>query len=219
MKTAREQAALKLSTEEKGATMMNCDKRIMNIVCGVLAVVLIPAVARAHGHAGDGGFVSGLNHPVFGYDHLLAMVTVGLLSAQIGGRAIWTVPATFVSVMAVGGLLGMNGIRLPWVEYGIAVSVLTLGTALVSARKLPVVVAMCFVGVFALFHGHAHGSEMPYFSDPALYALGFSLATAFLHVLGAVTGYFAVRHETGKKLLRLTGILIAVSGVYFVVQV
>lgn len=198
---------------------MKCDKRIVGIFCSALASVLVPAVAGAHGHAGDGGFVSGLNHPVFGYDHLLAMVTVGLLSAQIGGRAIWTVPATFVSVMAVGGVLGMSGVRLPWVEYGIAVSVLALGSAVVCARKLPVVVAMCFVGVFALFHGHAHGTEMPHFSDPALYALGFSLATAVLHILGAVTGYFTVRHETGKRMLRLTGLFIAVSGVYFVVQV
>ena len=191
----------------------------MNIFCGTLVLVLVPGVVCAHGNPGDSGFVSGLNHPVFGFDHLIAMVTVGLLSAQIGGRAIWTVPATFVSVMAVGGVLGMNGFRLPWVEYGIAVSVLTLGTALVSARKLPVVVAMGFVGLFALFHGHAHGTEMPYLSEPALYALGFSLATAFLHVLGAVTGYAALRHKSGIRLLRLTGILIALSGIYFVAQV
>lgn len=198
---------------------MEHDDRRMNIFCGTLALVLVPGVVYAHGNVGDSGFVSGLNHPVFGFDHLLAMVTVGLLSAQIGGRAIWTVPATFVSVMIVGGALGMNGLRLPLVEYGIATSVLALGIAVVSARKLPVIVAMSFVGVFALFHGHAHGSEMPYFAQPALYALGFSLATAGLHVLGAVSGYFALRYEGGVKLLRLAGILIAASGVYFVAQV
>lgn len=191
----------------------------MSIFCSTLVLALIPEVAGAHGHAGGSGFLSGLHHPVFGFDHLLAMVTVGLLSAQIGGKAIWTVPATFVSVMIVGGLLGMNGFRLPLVEYGIAVSVLALGSALVGARKLPVIVAMSFVGVFALFHGHAHGSEMPYFAEPALYALGFSLATAGLHILGAVTGYFAARHEGGMKLLRLAGLFIAVSGIYFVAQV
>jgi len=192
---------------------------MVNIFLSIAVMILIPEVAGAHGNTGGSGFIEGLNHPVFGFDHLLAMVTVGLLSAQIGGRALWTVPATFVSVMVVGGVLGMNGVRLPLVDYGIALSVLALGIAVVSARRLPVIVAMSFVGVFALFHGHAHGSEMPYFAQPALYALGFSLATAALHVLGAVSGYFALRNESGLKLLRLTGFFIAMSGVYFVVQV
>lgn len=198
---------------------MKHDKRMMTFFYSTLVLMLIPEIAGAHGKAGDTGFISGLNHPVFGFDHLLAKVTVGLLSAQIGGKAIWTVPAAFVSVMAVGGVLGMNGIKLPFVEYGIALSVLALGIAVVGARKLPVVVAMSFVGVFAIFHGHAHGTEMPYFAEPALYALGFSLATAGLHVFGAASGYFAVRHESGKKLLRLTGLFIAMSGIYFVMQV
>ncbi len=198
---------------------MRYDRKALNIFCGIVVMVLIPAVAGAHGNTGGSGFLEGLHHPVFGYDHLLAMVTVGLLSAQIGGRAIWTVPATFVSVMVVGGALGMSGVRLPLVDYGIALSVLALGLAVVSARKVPVIVAMSFVGVFALFHGHAHGSEMPYFARPALYALGFSLATAGLHILGAVSGYFVLRHESGLKLLRLTGLFIAMSGIYFVVQV
>lgn len=198
---------------------MNFDKRVIHMFCSTLITVVIPGLAEAHGQAGASGFISGLNHPVFGYDHLLAMVTVGLLSAQIGGRAVWTVPATFVSVMAIGGVLGMIGIRLPFVEYGIAVSVLALGSALFGARKLPVVVAMSFVGVFAIFHGHAHGTEMPHFAEPALYALGFSLATAGLHVLGAVSGSFALRSENGIPLLRLMGIIIAISGIYFIAEV
>lgn len=182
-------------------------------------IVLIPALAGAHGYPGQGGFVSGLNHPVFGFDHLIAMITVGLLSAEIGGRAIWTVPATFVSVMIVGAALGIAGIRLPLVEYGIAVSVLALGTAVVGAGDLPVRVAMGFVGLFALFHGHAHGTEMPHLAEPVLYAAGFTLATILLHIFGAATGYLAVRHESGIKLLRVSGILIAASGIYFVTQV
>ena len=198
---------------------MKCDKGTLNIFRGALLMVLVPGIAAAHGNTGGSGFIEGLNHPVFGFDHLLAMVTVGLLSAQIGGRAIWTVPATFVSVMVVGGVLGMNGVRLPLVDYGIALSVLALGIAVVSARKLPVSVAMGFVGVFALFHGHAHGTEMPHFAEPALYAIGFSLATAGLHVSGAVSGFFALRHESGIKLLRLTGLFIAASGIYFVLEV
>jgi len=194
---------------------MKCDKRIMNIFRGALLMVLIPGIAGAHGNAGDSGFVSGLNHPVFGFDHLLAMVTVGLLSAQMGGKAIWTVPATFVTIMSVGGMLGMKGIELPMVELWIAFSVLALGSALAAARKLPVSVAMGFVGFFALFHGHAHGTEMPRLAEPAMYALGFCAATAGLHILGAVTGYMAVHSRKGTRLLRLAGLVIAVSGIYF----
>ena len=129
----------------------------------------------------------------------------------------WTLPGNVA--LAVGAVLGMNGVRLPFVEYGIALSVLALGSALLVAGKLPVIVAMGFVGGFAMFHGHAHGTEMPSLAEPALYAAGFSLATAALHVFGAATGYFLLRYDGGVKLLRLTGLLIAASGVYFVVQV
>lgn len=178
---------------------MKCDKRILNIFRGALLMVLVPGIAGAHGNAGGSGFVSGLNHPVFGFDHLLAMITVGLLSAQMGGRAIWTVPATFVSVMSVGGMLGMKGIGLPMVELWIAFSVLALGSALAAARKLPVSVAMGFVGFFALFHGHAHGTEMPRIAEPAMYALGFCAATAGLHILGAVTGVYGCAQPEGNQ--------------------
>jgi len=198
---------------------MNWNKTIVAFICSALVLTLIPEVAGAHENAGESGFLSGLNHPVFGYDHLIAMVTVGLLSAQIGGRAIWTVPAAFVLLMVFGAVLGVNSIRLPFVEYGIALSVLALGSALLVARKLPVIFAMGFVGGFAMFHGHAHGTEMPSLAEPALYAAGFSLATAALHVLGAVGGYFLLRYEGGVRLLRLTGLFIAASGVYFVAQV
>lgn len=185
----------------------------------VVGIIIVPALAHAHGNTGDNGFISGLRHPVFGPDHLIAMVTVGLLSAQIGGSAIWTVPSTFVIVMVLGGMLGLKGISLPLVEYGIAVSVLALGIALAAARRLPVALAMVFVGIFAIFHGHAHGTEMPRLAEPALYAVGFSLATAGLHIVGAVTGYLAVHNTSGARLLRLAGFIIALSGTYFVMQV
>jgi urease accessory protein len=141
-------------------------------------------------HSGtDGGIFAGLLHPILGIDHLLAMVTVGLLSAQLGGKAIWTVPATFVSVMALGGILGILGLPLPFVEYGIALSVVVLGVALLARRKLPIAAAMAFVGLFALFHGHAHGTELPELSETALdviaYVFGFLVATASLHLIGA----------------------------------
>lgn len=186
---------------------------------GLLICLAMPILAYAHGSTGDNGFISGLRHPVFGPDHLIAMITVGLLSSQIGGRAIWSVPLTFVIVMVVGGILGMKGIGLPFVEYGIALSVVALGIALVSEKRMPVIIAMVFVGIFAIFHGHAHGTEMPNIAEPAMYALGFTSATAGLHILGAVTGYFAVRRSYGAGLLRFTGMLIAASGAYFVIQI
>lgn len=170
-------------------------------------------------HSGtDTGIFAGLLHPILGMDHLLAMVSVGLLSAQMGGRAIWTVPATFVSVMAVGGVLGLAGIPLPFVEIGIALSVVALGIALVAPRKLPVSLAMAFVGLFAIFHGHAHGAELPVLSETALdviaYVFGFLLATATLHLIGALIGQMAVSTERGATVLRVSGALIAAAGIF-----
>ncbi len=198
---------------------MRAIETVAGVFLGVLIILATPVLSHAHGNAGDSGLISGLTHPVFGPDHLIAMVTVGLLSAQIGGRAIWSVPLTFVMVMAVGGVLGMKGVDLPFVEYGIALSVVALGIALATEKKMPVIIAMVFVGMFAIFHGHAHGTEMPNIAEPAMYALGFSSATAGLHILGAVTGYTAVRRSYGAGLLRFTGMLIVASGAYFVIQI
>lgn len=172
-------------------------------------------------HSGtDGGIFAGLLHPILGIDHLLAMITVGLLSAQMGGRAIWTVPATFVSVMALGGILGILGIPLPFVEYGIALSVVVLGIALLARKKISIPLAMIFVGLFALFHGHAHGTELPALSETALdvfaYVFGFLVATAGLHLIGALTGQMAVNTPRGSSVLRYSGALIAAAGVYLV---
>lgn len=172
-------------------------------------------------HAGyDSTIFAGLLHPVMGIDHLLAMVTVGLLSAQMGGRAIWTVPTAFVSVMAFGGVLGIIGMPLPFVEYAIALSVVTLGVALAANRRLPVVAAMVLVGLFALFHGHAHGAELPGYSGSVVgvvaYVFGFLVATAGLHLIGALTGQIAVSNPRGANLLRFSGALIALVGVFLV---
>lgn len=174
-------------------------------------------------HSGtDGGIFAGLLHPILGIDHLLAMVTVGLLSAQMGGRAIWTVPATFVSVMALGGVLGILGVPLPLVEYGIAFSVVVLGIALLARKKISVPTAMVFVGLFALFHGHAHGTELPELSETAVdvfaYVFGFLIATAGLHLIGALTGQMAVNTPRGASVLRYSGALIAATGVYLVMS-
>ena len=170
-------------------------------------------------HSGtDVGIFAGLLHPILGMDHLLAMVSVGLLSAQMGGRAIWTVPATFVSVMAVGGVIGLLGVPLPFVEIGVALSVVALGIALVAPRKLPLSLAMAFVGLFAIFHGHAHGAELPALSKTALdviaYIFGFLLATATLHLIGALMGQMALSSQRGATVLRVSGALIAAAGVF-----
>lgn len=181
----------------------------------VVAAVLVPGLAYAHGGYADGGFFSGLRHPVLGFDHLLAMVSVGILSAQLGGRAMATVPANFVIVKTLGALLGMKGLAIPAVEYGIALSVVALGFCIASGKRIPVFAANLFVGFFAIFHGHAHGTEMPSLARPALYALGFVTGTAVIHVIGVLIGYLSTRSSFGSGLLRFAAVGIACVGLYF----
>jgi urease accessory protein len=165
-----------------------------------------------------GSFLSGLTHPVLGADHFLAMVSVGIVSAQIGGRAIWTVPATFVCVMGIGGLLGLLDIGLTAIEAGIASSVLILGLAIAADRRLPVALAMTAVAFFAIFHGYAHGTEMPTVANPVTYALGFMTGTATLHISGVVIGDISQHYRMGKILLRIGGAIIAALGAWFLAQ-
>lgn len=186
----------------------------------ILAVFLVlPLQAMAHDGTTlpYGSFLSGLTHPVLGMDHFLAMVCVGIVSAQIGGRAIWTVPATFVLIMAFGGLLGYIDIGLSAIEAGIAFSVLALGTAIALDKTVPMVAAMIAVGVFAVFHGYAHGAEMPAVAQPVTYALGFMTGTALLHVLGVIIGDISQHYERGKLMLRVSGVAIAGTGAFFLV--
>ena len=143
------------------------------------ALTLIPTAAFAHPGIGDAhGFVAGFAYPLGGLDHILAMVTVGIFAWQLGGRALWLVPATFMLAMAAGGALGMAGVPVPFAEVGIAASVIVLGAVVAFARKAPVAIAVGLVGVFAVFHGHAHGTEMPLDASGGTYAAGFLLATA-----------------------------------------
>ncbi|MSR08110.1 MAG: HupE/UreJ family protein [Gammaproteobacteria bacterium] len=185
----------------------------------LLPVLLAPVTAFAHEGSSlpYGSFIAGLAHPVLGTDHFLAMVSVGILSAQIGGRAIWTVPTTFVSVMAIGGLLGWLNVGLTSIELGISFSVLILGIAIAADRKLPVLVAMGAVGIFAIFHGYAHGAEMPTVANALTYGLGFMTGTAFLHVAGLVVGDISQHYARGKILLRIAGAAIAGVGTWFLV--
>lgn len=183
----------------------------------VLMVLLIPCMAQAHDEGVSVGFLPGLTHPVLGLDHLLAMISVGILSAQMGGKAIWIVPSAFVVLMLVGGVMGMNYISLFSVELGIAVSVLVLGIAIAAEKKLPTLLAIIAVGFFALFHGHAHGTEMPEIATPLPYASGFITGTALIHVAGVVIGIVSKRFSAGPQLLRYMGAAIAGIGFHIIV--
>ena len=151
--------------------------------------VFVLVSSAAFAHPGDAhGFVHGFAHPFGGFDHLLAMIAVGLFAWQLGGRALWLVPATFVTIMAVGGVLGIAGVPIPGVEIGIAASMIVLAGVVALRMKTPVVLAMALVGIFAVFHGHAHGSEMPLDGSGAIYGAGFLTATALLHLAGIALG-------------------------------
>ncbi len=179
-----------------------------------LLAVLFPSLAHAHVGVGHtSGLLHGFSHPVSGLDHICAMVAVGLWAAQRGGRAVWLVPLTFVSVMAVGGFLGMAGVTVPFVEEGIVVSVLVLGVLIAAAARLPLVASVIIVGLFAIFHGHAHGAEMPQTASGFAYGAGFMLATALLHAVGIFIALFISRMGQ-VRFVRFAGGAIALCGVY-----
>jgi urease accessory protein len=150
-------------------------------------LVALAAPASAHPLAAGTGWAAGFAHPWLGLDHALAMIAVGLWATQLGGRALWLVPATFVAVMLAGGALGAAGVAWPAVELGVVGSVLLLGLMVAGRLRVPTGLGMAVVALFALFHGHAHGAEMPAGAG-ALYALGFTVATALLHGLGIALG-------------------------------
>jgi urease accessory protein len=179
------------------------------------AAALAPAVAFAHpGHGDQSGFVHGFLHPMTGLDHILAMVTVGILAYQIGGRALWLVPTTFLAVMAAGGLLGAAGVSFYFVEPGIAASVVVLGAIVALALKPPVAVAMALVGLFAVFHGFAHGIEAPLDGSVGSFGAGFMLATALLHAAGIAVGMLVGRISASQGPIgyRLAGSAVALTG-------
>jgi urease accessory protein len=188
---------------------------------GVLAIItggaLCASATLAHAHAQLGqatGFVTGLLHPVSGLDHVLAMVAVGLWGAQLGMPAIWVLPVTFPIVMALGGLLGLLGVPLPGVEIGIAASALMLGTAVATERRWPLYASTLLVGLFAIFHGHAHGTELKPGESGLLYSLGFVVATGCLHAAGIAIGTVH-RWPAGRLALRFAGAGIAAAGLAF----
>ena len=171
--------------------------------------VAMPALAHTGGHAAS-GLVGGFAHPFGGLDHMLAMVAVGLFAAVLGGWALWAVPATFASMMLVGGIIGFMGIEIPAVEAGIAFSVIVFGAVLATGTRCVISVAMMLAGIFAIFHGHAHGAEMPMEAAAGLYCLGFASATILLHGLGLSVGT-VLSHR--QMIHRWAGVGISIAGV------
>lgn len=179
-------------------------------------LVSLAATGAASAHVADGasGLVSGLLHPIFGWDHVVAMVAVGLWGAFLGAPAIWLLPVVFPVVMALGGALGIAGVDIPLVEAGIGVSGLLLGLMVAFAVRLPIAIAMVMVGVFAIFHGHAHGTELPSAANPFGYAIGFVVATSLLHLAGIGLGALTSL-PLGAVVIRGLGGLIALVGAAF----
>ncbi|MBB3463329.1 HupE/UreJ family protein [Rhizobium sp. BK377] len=180
-----------------------------------LAAAALPVAAYAHTGVGEAaGLAHGFSHPISGLDHILAMVMVGILAFQLGGRAVWAVPATFLLVMALGGAFGIAGINVPFVETGIALSVIVLGAIIALNIRASTSVAMGIVGLFAIFHGHAHGAEMPETAAGVAYAAGFMIATALLHVAGLGLGLMIARfgQRRGAVVVRSAGGVAAVAG-------
>lgn len=173
-----------------------------------------PAAAHTDGADVTGGFLAGFLHPVSGLDHVVAMVAVGLWGAFLGQPAIWLLPVVFPLVMAFGGVLGILGVPIPSVEVGIAMSAIVLGLCVALALRPPLWVAAVLVGAFAVFHGHAHGTELPGAANAFVFAAGFVIATGLLHLSGIAFGLLA-RWDAGKMAVRAGGGLIALAGVAF----
>ena len=190
--------------------------RVIQNVVALVAPVVFLGVVPACAHTGDltGGFVGGLAHPVFGSDHVVAMVAVGLWGAFLGQPAIYLLPIVFPLVMAGGGVLGILGVPLPGTEIGIAMSAIVLGLLVATAAHPPLWIAAAIVGAFAIFHGHAHGRELPAGVDAVAYSAGFVIATGLLHLVGIAFGLLA-RWPMGVAAVRTAGALIACAGVVF----
>ncbi|MEH3148004.1 MAG: HupE/UreJ family protein [Methylobacterium frigidaeris] len=188
------------------------------LLAGLAALLpLLPQAALAHaGHGDPSGFAQGFAHPLGGPDHLLAMVAVGLLASLRGGRAVWAVPLAFLGMMALGGAAGAGGVPLPFVEAGIALSVVAFGLAVGFGAGLPVAALAVLVGAFAVFHGHAHGAEMPPGASGVTYGFGFLAATALLHAAGLGLGWVAGRSLSART-APLAGAAVALAGVAILV--
>lgn len=182
-----------------------------------LALVLTMLPAAAHSGSVTGGFLGGFTHPLFGPDHVVAMVAVGLWGAILGPPAIVLLPVVFPLVMALGGILGILGMPIPATEIGIALSAIVLGAMVALAARPPLWLAALLVGAFAIFHGHAHGAELPPGADSVAYSIGFVVATGLLHLTGIALG-LATRWPAGRLGVRGVGAMIACAGVAFLLR-
>lgn len=197
--------------------------RVRSVWLGAAWLLAASAVSAHGGHPTAEGtgpwaaFVSGILHPLTGPDHVIAMVAVGLWGAVLGAPALWLLPVVFPLVMALGGALALLGLPLPGVEIGIALSGLVLGVAVALRWRAPLWVAALVVGAFAVFHGHAHGTELPQAANPLVYSAGFVIATGLLHLAGVAFGSLA-RSARGWVALRAAGGLIAVGGLWFLLR-
>ena len=181
----------------------------------IFIFALYPSYVFAHVQQGEAtGFLTGLRHPISGLDHVLAMVAVGLWGAQLGAPAIWLLPVAFPMVMAMGAMLGLMGLPLPGIEYGIAASAILLGAAVMFEVRPPLAAAAILVGFFAIFHGHAHGTELPPGQSALLYSMGFVIATGCLHAVGIGIGTVH-RWSWGQTVLRVAGAVVAMGGIFF----
>lgn len=188
----------------------------MRLLLALAILALSPTIAFAHTGIGHpAGFFHGFEHPIGGMDHVLAMVAVGVFAFVLGGRALWQVPLSFVGMMIAGFALGVAQIEVPFVELGIALSSVVIGAAAALGRPMPAALAMGLVGVFAIFHGHAHGAEMPETTAGLTYALGFVIATALLHAAGilAALGVSRIVGRHGKTAAQVAGAVFALGGV------
>ncbi|MGF1509773.1 MAG: HupE/UreJ family protein [Myxococcota bacterium] len=191
------------------------ERRFAAVGVGALMGTLCTTMAFAHDQGGPtGGFVSGLLHPVSGLDHVLAMVAVGLWGAQLGSPALVLLPVVFPLIMAVGGFSGLIGFPLPAVEVGIASSAVVLGAVVAHEARPPLAVAIGIVALFAVFHGHAHGTELGEGDSALLYSIGFVLATGLLHACGIGLG-LVHRWSFGKTAVRMAGAFVLVGGLFF----
>lgn len=189
-------------------------------VLAVSAALTFAMTAEAMAHVGAGvasGFVSGFGHPLSGWDHIVAMVAVGLWGAQLGPPSIWVLPITFPLMMAIGGFMGLVGLPLPSVEVGIAASAIVLGLAVTLEARPALWVSMVLVGVFAIFHGYAHGAELEEGANPLAYSLGFVVATGLLHALGILIGELH-RWKLGERAVQALGAVVAAAGLGFLYQ-
>jgi urease accessory protein len=191
----------------------------LRMVLYIAAMLISATAAQAHtGISDTSGLSHGFTHPISGIDHLLAMVAVGLFAAHLGGRALWLVPLSFVSTMIVGGALGVTGVYVPLVEIGIGLSVVVLGIAVAYGFNIPTAAAMALVGFFAIFHGYAHGAEMPATVSGFDYGLGFMLATASLHGVGIGLRWLIHTIMGSQRITQVAGGVMALCGVGLLTQ-